>query len=155
MNTLTSTASLHPTAPPSPGHRARQAAGALGAAWNLFGIVQFVHTLRATPASLMSGGWTAEQAAVYLALPGWMQLAFAVGVFGGLAGSIALTMQRRAALPLLAVSLAAYVLLFAGDAWFGLFAAFPAQLPVLVLVLAIAAVLFGLAVHARRSGGLR
>lgn len=127
------------------------AVGAVGVAWNLFGIVQWIGTVRATPQSLMAGGLDATQAALYLGLPGWMTLAFAIGVFGGLAGSLALTLRHRASWPLLAMSLVAYIALFAGDAAYGLFEAIPGQLAILSVVLLIAIVLAGVAWRERRA----
>ena len=74
--------------------------------------------------------------------PAWMTLAFAVGVFGGLAGSVLLLMRRRAAMPVLRALLVAYVGLWVGDALHGVFAAMGApQVGILTLVVAIAAAL--------------
>ena len=126
-------------------------AGILGIAWNLFGVVQWALSLGATPESLMGGGLTRAQADLYLALPAWMTLAFAVGVFGGLFGSIALLLRSRRAVPILGVSLAAYLVLFAGDATLGLFAAIPQQLAILSLVVAIAIALSAVAWRTRAS----
>lgn len=149
MQTLVST-----PAPAGP-RRAGLAIAALGIAWNLFGIVQWQASLRATPDSLMADGLSAAQAAVYLALPAWMDLAFAVGVFGGLAGSLALALRRRLATPLLALSLLAYAALAAGDLAHGLFDAMPQQAPVIALVLAIATGLLATAGLAGRRGAWR
>ncbi len=135
--------------------RAVLPAAVLGIAWNLFGIVQFVGGLTATEASLMARGLNAEQAALYANLPAWMHAVFAIGVLGGLAGSLAMALRRRVAVPVLATSLVAYVALFAGDAIHGLFTVMPSQLAVLSLVLAIAAGLLGLARVAARQGGWR
>lgn len=97
---------------------------AVGAAWNAFGIVQFALQYGATPASMMAQGMTAAQADIYAGLPGWMTVTFAVAVFIGTAGCTLLALGWAAALPLLALSLAAFVLLCAGDIAFGVFAAF-------------------------------
>ncbi|MDR6834653.1 MULTISPECIES: hypothetical protein [unclassified Sphingopyxis] len=110
-------------APPAVSLRA-VAAG--GATWNAFGIVQFALQYAATPASMMAQGMTAVQIEVYAALPGWMTAAFAVAVFVGTAGCVMLALGRSASLPLLALSLAAFVLLCIGDIAFGVFAAFGA-----------------------------
>jgi hypothetical protein len=130
------------------------ATASLGAAWNVFGIVQFAKSLVRNRESLMAGGMTAAQAELVAALPFWMTLAFAVGVFGGLAGSVLLGLRRRAARPVLAVSLLAYALLFAGDAMHGVFAALPSQLAILSLVVLIAAALSVIAERSFRQGGL-
>lgn len=113
-----------------------------GIAWNLFGLVQFAGSLGATEASLVASGLTPEQAAVMTGYPAWMTVAFAVGVLGGLAGSGLLLLRRRLASGVLAVSLAAYVALWIGDAVHGVFAALGApQVAILTLVVAIAGLL--------------
>ncbi len=119
-----------------------------GIAWNLFGLVQFASTVTATTQSLIAAGLTAAQAEVMTGYPGWMTLAFAVGVCGGLVGSLFLLLRRTAAQPVLGVSLAAYVALWVGDAVHGVFAAMGApQVIILTTVVAIAAALFAISRH--------
>jgi hypothetical protein len=119
-----------------------------GIAWNLFGAVQFAGSFVATEASLIASGLTAEQAAVMTGYPGWMTLAFAIGVFGGLTGSVLLLLRRALAMPVLAASLGAYVALWIGDAVHGVFAAMGApQIIILTSVVAIAAVMFAVSRH--------
>ncbi len=121
-----------------------------GIAWNLFGLVQFAGTVTATEASMLAAGLTSAQAAIMAGLPAWMTLAFAIGVLGGLAGSVLLLLRHPLARPVLAASLGAYVLLWLGDAALGVFAAFgPPQIAIVTLVVAIAAVLL-LASHRTR-----
>ena len=115
----------------------------LGLVWNAYGVYQFVGSLSQTSAKLMTAGMTAEQAELYLSLPIWITLVFAVGVFAGAAGSIALLLKKAVALPIFAVSLIGYLLLFAGDVYYGVFNSIPEQLAILGLVVAIAAVLLG------------
>jgi hypothetical protein len=130
--------------------RPSRIAGILGVAWNLFGIVQFVRTVTASREALISGGMTPVQAEIYAGLPFWMDAAFAIGVFGGLAGSVLLVVGHRAAVPVLAVSLVAYLVLYAGDIALGVFAAFGTpQVAILTTVVAIAAALLGVALKAR------
>lgn len=117
-------------------------------AWNLFGAVQFVGSVNATVESLHAQGLTVEQAMVMTGYPGWMTAAFAIGVFGGLIGSALLIARRRVAGPVLAVSLAAYIALWVGDAVHGVFAALGmGQIVILSLVVAIAAGLYALSRH--------
>lgn len=124
------------------------AASVGGIAWNIFGAVQFVGSVAATEDSLIASGLTAEQAAVMSGYPGWMTLAFALGVFGGLAGSLLLLLRLRIAQPVLAVSLVAYVALWIGDAVHGVFAEMGLpQIVILTIVVAIAAALFLLSRH--------
>lgn len=122
----------------------------LGILWNVYGVYQFAGTFTAAGQAAMTAGMTPAQAAVYLGLPAWVSVAFAVGVFGGLAGSITLALRRRVAVPVFAASLAGYALLFAADAGYGVFAAIPSQLAILAVVVLIAAGLFVAARLARR-----
>jgi hypothetical protein len=128
---------------------------ALGLAWNSFGIYQFISSATASRESLALMGATPDQAALYAGLPGWMTVAFALGVFGGLAGSLLLGLQRKAALPVLAASLAAYIVLYVGDITEGVFAAFGMQQVAIltaVVLIAVGLLLFGL--RARNRGVL-
>lgn len=141
----------------APGREARVpswywAAAAVGLAWNAYGVVQFAASFAESEASLMSGGMTAAQAALYAGLPAWMTLAFGTGVGAGLAGCVLLLLRRQAALPVFAVSFAGYLALFAGDLGYGVFAAIPAQLGILTVVMAVAAMLLATAWIARRRG---
>lgn len=77
-----------------------------GVLWNLYGIHQSIGTLTPAGRSAMAAGMTAAQAQIYFSLPVWMTVVFAIGVFGGLWGSLVLAAQRIAALPVFAVSLA-------------------------------------------------
>ncbi len=136
------------TAPPL-WYRATASAGLI---WNAYGTWQFALTLTATPDSLVASGLTPDQAQVMLTTPAWMTLAFALGLLGGLAGSVLLLMRHRAALPLFAASLAGYVILYIGDITQGVFAAMGApQIIILTLVVAIAAGLLALAARAKTS----
>jgi putative effector of murein hydrolase len=116
-----------------------------GVAWNIFGAVQFANSVAATTESLMASGLTPEQAAVMTGYPAWMTLAFAIGVSGGLVGSVLLLFRRPLTQPVLAASLVAYVALWIGDAAHGVFAAMGVpQVVILTTVVAIAAALFAL-----------
>ncbi len=119
-----------------------------GIAWNVFGTVQFAGSVTATEASLTASGLTPEQAAAMTGYPAWMTAAFAIGVFGGLAGSVLLLLRHAYARHLLLVSLAAYVALWIGDAVHGVFAALGApQVIILSIVVAIAAALYVIGGH--------
>ena len=124
------------------------AASIAGIAWNIYGIVQFARSVVATEESLIASGLTAHQAAVMTGYPGWMTLAFALGVFGGFAGSVLLLFRLSIASSVLAISLAAYVALWIGDAVHGVFAAMGTpQVVILTFVVAVAAALFALSRH--------
>ena len=114
--------------------------GGLALAWNVFGVVQFLNTLAATPHSLMAAGLSAHQAAVMMGYPVWMTVAFAIGVFGGVAGSVLLLLGRKLAGPVFHTSLVGYLALYLGDIIHGVFAAMGApQIIILSVVVAIAA----------------
>lgn len=131
-------------------------AAILGLAWNIFGAVQFVGSLSATPESLAAQGLTPEQAAVMLGYPAWMTVAFAIGVFGGVIGCVLLLLRMRLAALVFAVSLAGYIALYAGDILHGVFAAMGTpQIVILSVVVLIAALLWGLAQHFQKRGALR
>ena len=127
-----------------------------GLAWNVFGAVQFLSTTGKTVEGLVRGGMTPAQAALYYGLPGWMNIAFAVGVFGGVLGCVLLLLRRRAAVPVFAVSLAAYVVLYIGDITLGVFEAFGTpQVVILSGVVLIAGALLWFALRLRAAAGLR
>jgi hypothetical protein len=145
-DTHVTASALTPARPRAPLWLAASALG--GIAWNIFGVVQFVGSATATEASLIASGMTPAQAAVMTGYPAWMTAAFAIGVFAGLAGSVLLLARRSAAMPVLLVSLVAYVALWIGDAVHGVFAALGApQVIILSTVVAIAAALYALSRH--------
>jgi len=115
----------------------------LGLVWNIYGVYQFSGTLRSTPESLQAMGMTAEQAQVYASYPWWMTVAFAIGVFAGTIGCIALLMRNRVATPIFLASVIGYCVLCIGDITEGVFAALGSpQIIVLSVVVAIAVGLF-------------
>jgi hypothetical protein len=126
-----------------------------GVPWNLFGVYQFIGTLTPAGRSAMAAGMTAAQAQVYHGLPGWMTAVFAIGVFGGLLGSLALVARRAVAVPVLAASLIGYIALFSGDVYFGVFDAMPSQLAILAFVVLVAVALHATAWAARSRALLR
>lgn len=126
-----------------------------GLSWNLFGVFQFARTALASEQGLMMGGMTAQQAALYFNLPLWMNAAFAIGVFGGVLGSVAMLLRKRLAQPVFAGSLAGYVVLYVGDITQGVFAAFAtSQVVILSLVVGIAFGMWLAARHYARRGVL-
>ena len=137
----------------NPGTKLIWTVGGLALLWNAYGVVQFMGSLSATPESLMASGLTAEQAAVMTGYPAWMTVVFAIGVFGGLAGSVLLLMRNKLAVPVFHASLAGYIALYVGDIVHGVFAAMGApQVIVLSAVVAIAAALSASSHHFARRG---
>lgn len=114
-----------------------------GLAWNLFGAIQFARAITTSADDLLASGLAPGQAAVMTGYPGWMNLAFGLGVAGGIAGSLLLAARHGAASGVLAASLAAYVALWIGDLVHGVFAAMGAShVAILTLVVLIAAALY-------------
>ena len=125
-------------------------AGGLGVLWNAYGLYQFIASFSQTRESLMAVGMTASQAELYLSLPAWISAAFAIGVVGGLVGSVALLMKSIRAVQIFGVSLAAYIVLFSGDVYHGVFANIPAQLVILSVVVLMAAALLWVSIRAKK-----
>ena len=126
--------------------------GWLALFWNLVGVVMFI----------MQTGLTAEQVAampeerrmVYEAMPAWLTVAYAVGVFGGALGAFGLLVRMRWAVIAFGASLLAVVANMVGvyvhtPAWeiSGV-----AGLPLGILLIAIAAFLFWYARRAAARG---
>lgn len=88
--------------------------------------------------------------------PGWMTAAFAVSVWSGLAGALALVFRKRIALPLLGVSLLGVLI---QQIWMWFVSDMTILLPpsgwvMPVVILVAAALLYWLAHHANRRGWL-
>jgi hypothetical protein len=127
----------------------------LGLAWNIFGVFQFLSTANGTIESLVRNGLSSEQAKLYMSLPGWMTASFAIGVFGGVIGSILLLMRKKLSVSVFLLSLAGYIVLYIGDITQGVFKVFGTpQVVILTSVVLIAAGLLWLARRFTTSGHL-
>lgn len=84
--------------------------GVLALLFNAIGIVDFVMTMSQGAEYLAQAGMTPEQTDHYLKFPGWMNVVWAVGVFGAIIASVLLLLRRKLATTLFVVSLAAFVL---------------------------------------------
>lgn len=84
------------------------AVGIFGVLWNGFGCFDFTMTVTRNEAYLAS--YPQEMLAYWFAMPWWVFALWAVGVFGGLLGSIALLMKKALAVPLFAASLLAAII---------------------------------------------
>ena len=84
--------------------------GVVALLWNSVGAFDYTMTeLRST--SYMSA-FTPEQVAYFNAFPKWAIATWALGVWGGVLGSLALLLRKRWAVPVFVVSLAAMTLTF-------------------------------------------
>lgn len=147
------TTTTAPLAAPCP--LAARIAAIAGLLWSLFGAVQFAMQTFTDEAGLIAGGMTPEQAQLYAGLPVWMAAVFAIGTLGGTLGCVLLLARRKAAVAVLAISLAGYIVLWTGDALLGVFAVFGTpQVAVLSFVVAVAAGLLWLAQRLSAKGVL-
>ena len=84
--------------------------GVVAVLFNSIGVFDFVMTMAQGAAYMKSAGMTPEQIAHYQQMPAWMTIDWAIGVFGALLGSVLILLRHKLAWPVLAVSLAAFLL---------------------------------------------
>jgi hypothetical protein len=82
--------------------------GVVAVLFNFIGVFDFVMNMTRGAQYLASAGMTPEQIAHYQSMPGWMTIVWACGVFGAFLASILLLLRRKLALPVFALSLAAF-----------------------------------------------
>lgn len=75
--------------------------------WNALGVMAYI--MDVTMSEDAMAALPLEQQALYSVQPSWVTAAFAIAVFAGLAGSIALVMRKSIATTIFAVSLAAVI----------------------------------------------
>jgi hypothetical protein len=84
--------------------------GVVAVLFNSIGVFDFVMSMSQGDTYMAGAGMTPEQIAHYQQMPPWMTVDWAVGVFGALLGSVLILLRHRLAWPVLAVSLAAFLL---------------------------------------------
>lgn len=84
--------------------------GVVAVLFNSIGVFDFVMSMTQGAAYMKSAGMTQAQIDHYQQMPAWMTLVWAIGVFGALAGSVLILLRNKLAWPVLAVSLAAFLL---------------------------------------------
>jgi len=94
--------------PGSPWHL--WAVGILGILWNSYGVYDFIMSNVQGDAYLQAAGMSDAQIAYFHAMPAWMNVVWAVGVFGAVIGAILLLLRSKWAVHVFVASLAAYVL---------------------------------------------
>ena len=119
-------------------------AAAFALVWNLLGVMAFVGQMTMTDEMMAQLPQTEQE--LYAAIPIWATIAFACAVFGGALGSLALLMKKSLAQPLLILSLVGVVIqmfhaFFISNS-FEVFGPGGAIMPVMVMIIAIALVLF-------------
>lgn len=83
--------------------------GSIAVLFNFIGVFDFVMVMTQGAKYMASAGMTPAQIAHYQSMPGWMTVVWAVGVFAAFLASGLLLMRRRLALPVFALSLAAFL----------------------------------------------
>ncbi len=129
--------------------------GILGLAWNAIGIVTFLMTVTLTQDAL--DAMPPAERALHADVPLWVNLSYAIAVFGGTVGCALLLLRKSLAVPALLLSLAG-ILVQMGHALF-----FTEMLQVLgpsaavlpIMIIAVAAYLLWFSVSARRRGRIR
>jgi hypothetical protein len=84
--------------------------GVVAMLFNAIGVFDFVMSMTQGSAYMASAGMTPTQIAHYQDMPLWMTADWAVGVFGALIGSALILLRNKLAWPVLAVSLAAFLI---------------------------------------------
>lgn len=122
--------------------------------WNLLGVAMFCMQLAATPEQIAA--MPEEQRRILQATPGWLQIAYAVAVFGGVLGAIGLLLKKRWATAFFLLSLIGLVVQIAGS--FAVTPAWevmgPSSLLMPVLLLAVALFLLSYSRRAAARGWL-
>src|SRR5689334_9912134 len=81
--------------------------GSLGAIWNGLGCIDYTITMRLRNQAYIGEFVTnSEKMAFFVNMPLWAEASWALGVGGGLVGSLLLLARNRLAIPVLLVSLA-------------------------------------------------
>lgn len=123
--------------------------------WNLIGIGTYLVSVTLSDAALAA--MPEAERALYTDIPVWVTSAYAIAVFGGTLGCVALLMRKAWAVPVLVVSLVAIVVQMGhallGTALLEVRGASAAVLP--LLIVAIAAYLVWFSMSAKRTGWLR
>ena len=84
--------------------------GVVAVLFNSIGVFDFVMSMTQGEAYMAGAGMTPAQIDHYQTMPAWMTVVWAVGVFGAFAGSVLILLRNKLAWPVLAVSLAAFLI---------------------------------------------
>ena len=84
--------------------------GVVAVLFNAIGVFDFVMSMTQGAKYMADAGMTPAQIAHYQEMPAWMTVDWAIGVWGALLGSVLILLRNKLAWPVLAVSLAAFLL---------------------------------------------
>jgi len=127
---------------------------ALGLLWNLLGVMAYLLQMTMSPEAMAA--LPADQRDLYANTPAWADGAFAIAVWGGVAGSVALLLKKALATPLLLASLLAVLIqMFHSFFLSNSFEVFgPGGLIMPAMIFIIASYLLWLSARAKGSGWL-
>lgn len=85
------------------------AVGAVALLWNAYGGYDYTMTMTQGATYMAAAGMTPDQIAYYGTMPVWMTAVWAIGVWGGVLGSLLLLLRNKLAFPVFAASFAAFL----------------------------------------------
>ncbi len=83
--------------------------GVIAVLWNAYGGYDYTMSMTQGAAYMATSGMTPDQIRFYDAMPVWMTAVWAIGVWGGVVGSLLLLLRSKLAFPVFAVSFAAFL----------------------------------------------
>ena len=84
--------------------------GVIAVLWNAYGGYDYTMSMIQGATYMAASGMTPDQIAYYDTMPVWMTGVWAIGVWGGVLGSLLLLMRNKLAFPVFAVSFGAFLL---------------------------------------------
>jgi hypothetical protein len=84
--------------------------GVIALLWNAYGGYDYFMSMTQGETYMAGAGMTPDQIAYYSAMPVWMTAVWAVGVWGGVLGSVLILLRNKLAFPVFAASFAAFLL---------------------------------------------
>lgn len=85
------------------------AVGAVALLWNAYGGYDYTMSMTQGATYMAAAGMTPDQIAYYGTMPVWMTAVWAIGVWGGVLGSLLLLLRNKLAFPVFAASFAAFL----------------------------------------------
>lgn len=83
--------------------------GVIAVLWNAYGGYDYTMSMTQGATHMAASGMTPDQIAYYDTMPVWMTAVWAIGVWGGVLGSILLLLRNKLAFPVFALSFAAFL----------------------------------------------
>ncbi len=83
--------------------------GVVAVLFNAIGVFDYVMSMAQGASYMESAGMTPAQIAHYQEMPSWMTAVWTIGVWGAMLGSVLILLRRKLAVPVFAVSLAAFL----------------------------------------------